>query len=200
MVSAPSSFLSQAIWMSIGYSLGAAVGAACATSTRPVIFVGDAGFREGPQVLSTLVQYKLPAVVCVMSNAFLGIQQFLTGPGFYTDQQSPDYFNVIPRWDYAALAKAFGTKFSKSDVVDGVGRGHSRSRLKQLASEPYSLKSFLVGEGSPSCVADALPRAGCHLMFGEISSTLFCLARHVIRGDRQRCASSCSTDIQEERK
>jgi indolepyruvate decarboxylase len=151
-----SSFLSQAIWMSIGYSLGAAVGVAFATPKRPVVFVGDAGFREGPQVLSTLVQYELPAIVCVMSNAFLGIQQFLTGPGFYTGSQPPDYFNHIPRWDYAALAKAFGTKFLRVTTLSELET--ALTEAEGLVSEPYLIEVVLDEKDLPFSVADALPQ------------------------------------------
>lgn len=148
------------------------VGAACATSTRPVIFVGDAGFREGPQVLSTLVQYKLPAVVCVMSNAFLGIQQFLTGPGFYSDQQSPDYFNVIPRWDYAALAKAFGARFSKVTLLTELAV--ALKEAEQLTSEPYLIEVVLGEKDLPSSVADALPRQGPSHVRRDFEYPLLC--------------------------
>jgi indolepyruvate decarboxylase len=104
-----SSFISQSTWMSIGYSVGAAVGASCATGKRVVAFVGDCGFRQGAQGLATLAQYKLPAIVCVISNRMLGIQQFLTGPDFYTPVEAPpDYFNTLTQWDYCSLAKSFG--------------------------------------------------------------------------------------------
>jgi indolepyruvate decarboxylase len=152
-----SSFISQAIWMSIGYSLGASVGAACASRKRPVVFVGDAGFREGPQALSTLVQYKLPVVVCVMSNAFLGIQQFLTGPQFYTLQGTqPDYFNNIPRWDYLALSAAFGAKCYRVTNLDELESGLKQA--ERAVAEPYLLEVVLDPKDLPSSVADALPR------------------------------------------
>jgi len=151
-----SSYISQAIWMSIGYSLGASVGASVASDKRPVVFVGDTGFREGPQVLSTLARYNLPAVICVMSNAFLGIQQFLTGPGFYNQNEEPDYFNVIPSWDYGALATAFGVKFFQIKTV-----GQLESALGEVAEEnvkPCLLEVVLDPKDLPDSVADALPR------------------------------------------
>jgi indolepyruvate decarboxylase len=151
-----SSFVSQAIWMSIGYSLGASVGAAFASPKRPVIFVGDAGFREGPQVLSTLVQCNLPAVLCIMSNALLGIQQFLSGPGFYADNEAPDYFNVIHRWDYAALAMAFGAKFSQVTTLAELES--ALQRAEEEASKPYLIEVVLDPKDLPYSVADALPR------------------------------------------
>jgi indolepyruvate decarboxylase len=155
-IRSPSSFISQAIWMSIGYSLGASIGAAFASTKRPVIFVGDAGFREGPQVLSTLVQYNLPVVMCVMSNAFLGIQQFLTGPAFYVANEPPDFFNVINHWDYAALAAAFGAKFSRVETL-----AQLESTLQQVDEEttkPYLIEVVLDPKDLPYSVADALPR------------------------------------------
>jgi indolepyruvate decarboxylase len=144
-----SSFISQAIWMSIGYSLGASVGAAFASTKRPVIFVGDAGFCEGHQALSTLVQYNLPAVLCVMSNALMGIQQFLAGPGFYVD-------NVIHRWDYAALAVAFGAKFSQVTTLAELES--ALQRAEEETSKPYLIEVVLDPKDLPYSVADALPR------------------------------------------
>ena len=106
-------YLSQSTWMSLGYSLGASVGAACAGAKRPVVFVGDAAFREGPQALSTLVQYELPAVICVMNNGIMGIQQFMGRPRYYDSPHGqPDYYNVLRRWNYAALAEAFGAQYA----------------------------------------------------------------------------------------
>ncbi|WP_128958464.1 thiamine pyrophosphate-binding protein [Bradyrhizobium guangzhouense] len=111
-------YLSQSIWMSIGYSLGASVGAACASAKRPVVFVGDAAFREGPQALSTLVQYKLPAVICVMNNGIMGIQQFMGHPRFYDSPHGqPDGHNVLRRWDYCALAGAFGARYASARTL-----------------------------------------------------------------------------------
>lgn len=155
-IRSPSSFVSQAIWMSIGYSLGASVGAAFASTKRPVIFVGDAGFREGPQVLSTLVQYNLPAVFCVMSNALLGIQQFLTGPGYYADDEAPDYFNVIHRWDYANLATAFGARFSRVTTLAELEA--ALQQAEKETSKPYLIEVVLDPKDLPYSVADTLTR------------------------------------------
>ncbi|MBC9877321.1 alpha-keto acid decarboxylase family protein [Bradyrhizobium sp. INPA01-394B] len=111
-------YLSQSIWMSIGYSLGASVGAACASAKRPVVLVGDAAFREGPQALSTLVQYKLPAVVCVMNNGIMGIQQFMGCHRYYDSPHGqPDYYNVLRRWNYGALAGAFGAQYASAKTL-----------------------------------------------------------------------------------
>ncbi len=156
-ITAQSSYVSQAIWMSIGYSLGASVGAALASSKRPVVFVGDAGFREGPQVLSTLAQYDLPAVVCLISNSLLGIQQFLTGPKFFEDQAAPpDFFNVLSNWDYAALAKAFRVRFARVTALNELRQALQEADRFNLA--PYFIEVVLDPRDLPSSVRDALPR------------------------------------------
>jgi indolepyruvate decarboxylase len=130
-MSAQKAYVSQSVWMSIGYSLGASVGAAFASGKRPVVFVGDAAFREGSQTLSTLVQYKIPAVICVMNNGIMGVQQFMGDPKYYEGGGAPDYYNVLRRWNYEALARGFGARHARASTVGEFGEA-----LAQAAAHP----------------------------------------------------------------
>jgi indolepyruvate decarboxylase len=104
------SFLSSAAWQIIGYETGAASGAQLGSGKRAWTIAGDGGFMMLCQSLSTLSRNNLNAVIFVMSNGVYAIEQvyvnmdaFDAGP-----QHRFDAFDIIPKWDYLALAKAFG--------------------------------------------------------------------------------------------
>lgn len=106
----PGSFVGQAAWGSLGHETGCALGIALATGTRPYVVAGDGGFRMICQELSSLAEQKCNAVVFVMSNDVYAIEQaFVNIDAFQPDGQFAP-FDVLPTWDYPALAKAFGAK------------------------------------------------------------------------------------------
>lgn len=124
----PRSFVSQAIWLAIGYSNGAAAGAALGANRRVVAFTGDGGFREGPQAVSTLSKCRLPAIICVMNNGILGIEQFLTMPGYFLEDGTKlDYYNKLAPWDYGALANAFGADYARIATIGDLERAIARA-------------------------------------------------------------------------
>ncbi|GAA2588857.1 thiamine pyrophosphate-binding protein [Streptomyces roseoviolaceus] len=121
-------FLSQVSWLSIGWSVGAATGAALAPEredARPMVFVGDGAFQETCQELSTHTRLGLRSVVFVMDNGhFYGIEQMLVHPEFYADQDAADadFYNVLHPWHYDRLADVFA---GKKTPVNGVSITHA---------------------------------------------------------------------------
>jgi indolepyruvate decarboxylase len=106
-------FIAQAGWLSIGYTVGAAVGVALQAGhgERVIVFAGDGGFQMIASAFSTLVQHQRPDIVFVFDNRLYGIEQFLIDASFYQDaKKDPIFFNRLPHWDYAKLAEAFGGK------------------------------------------------------------------------------------------
>ncbi|MBL1113116.1 alpha-keto acid decarboxylase family protein [Streptomyces sp. 110] len=115
-------FLSQVSWLSIGWSVGAATGAALAPErghARPMVFVGDGAFQETCQEISTHTRLGLRSVVFVMDNGhFYGIEQMLVHPSYYADRDShgaddtdgADFYNVLHPWHYERLADVFSDK------------------------------------------------------------------------------------------
>jgi indolepyruvate decarboxylase len=103
------SFISSAAWQCIGFETGAAMGAQMGSGKRAWTIAGDGGFMMICQSLSTLARNKLNAVIFVMSNQVYAIEQvyvditsFQPGP-----EHKFDTFDILPKWDYLALAKAF---------------------------------------------------------------------------------------------
>lgn len=109
---AKNSFLSSAAWQVIGYETGAACGAQLGSGKRAWTIAGDGGFMMICQSLSTLARNNLNAVIFVMSNKVYTIEQvyvnmdaFKPGPEYKFDT-----FDILPEWDYLALAKAYGAE------------------------------------------------------------------------------------------
>jgi indolepyruvate decarboxylase len=116
-IARPGRWVAQTAWLSIGYTVGAALGAGLAVPKgRPVAFVGDGGFQMIPQAFSTLVRQKIPAVLFIFDNGVYAVEQYLVDKQvlpaeeqFFPNQGvTPSFFDILPRWDYVQLAKAFG--------------------------------------------------------------------------------------------
>ncbi|PSL29764.1 alpha-keto acid decarboxylase family protein [Chitinophaga ginsengisoli] len=133
---AQNSFLASAAWQIIGYETGAASGAQLGSCKRAWTVAGDGGFMMVCQSLSTLARNKLNAVIFVMSNGVYAIEQvyvnmdaFEAGP-----QHKFDTFDILPKWDYLALARAFGADGYRvttiDELVDVLGK------LKNLTGVP----------------------------------------------------------------
>lgn len=117
---AQNGYISSAAWQCIGFETGAACGAQLGSGKRAWAVAGDGGFMMVCQALSTLARNKLNAVIFVMSNAVYAIEQvyvdlsaFKPGP-----EHKFDTFDLLPHWDYLALAKAFGARGFRVTTVD----------------------------------------------------------------------------------
>jgi len=112
------SFVAQAAWGSLGFETGCALGIELATGARPIVVAGDGGFMMIWQEISSLVMQKSNAIVFVMSNGGYAIEQAFVDITAFTPQGSYAPFDLLPAWDYSALATAFG---AKGYVVQTVG-------------------------------------------------------------------------------
>jgi indolepyruvate decarboxylase len=106
----PNRFVAQAAWGSLGHETGCALGVALATGTRPYVVAGDGGFRMICQELSSLAARKCNAVVFVMSNDAYAIEQAFVDLSAFQPNGKFAPFDLLPPWDYLALAQAFGAK------------------------------------------------------------------------------------------
>lgn len=104
------SFVAQAAWGSLGHETGCALGVELATGQRPIVVAGDGGFMMICQEISSLVRQQSNAIVFVMSNGGYAIEQAFVDIKAFTPTGSYAPFDILPDWDYLALAKAFGAK------------------------------------------------------------------------------------------
>ncbi|WP_041700139.1 biosynthetic-type acetolactate synthase large subunit [Clostridium sp. BNL1100] len=101
-------FISSGGLGTMGYGLGACIGAQLARPDKKVINIaGDGSFRMNCSELATAVEYKLPIIIALFNNKALGMvrqwQELFFGGRF--SQTSIDRGT-----DFAALAEAFGAK------------------------------------------------------------------------------------------
>ena len=98
-------FVSSGGLGTMGFGLGAAIGAAYGTGERSVLVTGDGSFGMCLNELATAVTYNIPVVILLMNNGVLGmVRQWQT---LFFDKH---YSNTIlnRKTDFPALAKAFG--------------------------------------------------------------------------------------------
>ncbi len=101
----PRRFVSSGGLGTMGFGLGAAIGAYTATKDPVVLITGDGSFGMNLNELATAVTYKIPVVIVLMNNGVLGmVRQWQTL--FFGKRYSS---TVLSRkTDFVALAKAFG--------------------------------------------------------------------------------------------
>ena len=107
---AADSFVAQAAWGSLGHETGCALGVGLGSGKRPLVVAGDGGFMMICQEISSLVQAKSDAIIFVMSNRGYAIEQAFVDLKAFEPGGSFAPFDVLPVWDYLALAKAFGAR------------------------------------------------------------------------------------------
>jgi acetolactate synthase-1/2/3 large subunit len=104
--SRPRSFLSSGGLGTMGYGLGAALGAKVANSGLPVVlFTGDGSFRMNCAELGTAANYHVPILVVILNNRVLGmVRQWQTI--FYDERYAETNLDRPP--DFVKLAEAYG--------------------------------------------------------------------------------------------
>jgi indolepyruvate decarboxylase len=111
------SFVANAAWGSLGHETGCALGVALASGKRPFVVAGDGGFMMICQELSSLARQNCNAVVFVMSNKAYAIEQAFVDLDAFKPGGVFAPFDVLPAWDYMALAKAFGARGYRATTV-----------------------------------------------------------------------------------
>ena len=107
-------FISSGGLGTMGFGLGAAIGAAVGTGERSVLVTGDGSFGMCLNELTTAVTYNVPVVILLMNNGVLGmVRQWQTL--FFNKH----YSNTIldRKTDFVALARAFGADGEAVDTV-----------------------------------------------------------------------------------
>ncbi|KAM0667858.1 hypothetical protein ACQRIT_002986 [Beauveria bassiana] len=97
--------LSQVLWGSIGWSVGAAQGACMAakdmgSKRRTILFVGDGSFQLTAQELSTMIRHGLKPIIFLLNNDGYTIERYIHG----MDAE----YNDINGWNYTALVDVMG--------------------------------------------------------------------------------------------
>ncbi len=116
----PRQFLTSGGLGTMGYSMGAAIGACFGTGKLATVVVGDGCFNMNMNELSTAVTQGVPMVILLMNNSVLGMvrqwQKIFYGRRF--SQTTLD-----KKTDYVAFAESFGAKglrIEREDEIESV--------------------------------------------------------------------------------
>jgi Thiamine pyrophosphate enzyme, C-terminal TPP binding domain./Thiamine pyrophosphate enzyme, central domain. len=92
-------FIGQTFYGSIGYTIGATLGAGMAAQDRQVVlFVGDGSFQVTGQDLSTMIRNHLKPVIFLINNDGYTIERVI----------SDHPYNDLQPWKYHKLVEVFG--------------------------------------------------------------------------------------------
>lgn len=154
----PRTFLSSGGLGTMGYGLGAAMGAKCAFPDKTVVNIaGDGGFRMNMNEIATAVRSNIPFIEVVINNSVLGmVRQWQTL--FYEKRYSHTVLdhNV----DYVKLAEAMGAVGMRATTLD---------EFKEAFSEALALNKPVVID----CVIDKDEKVWPMVAPGESISKAF---------------------------
>ena len=111
----PRRFASSGGLGTMGYGLGAAIGAQIASGDKTVLITGDGSFGMNLNELATAVTYNTPVIIVIMNNGVLGmVRQWQTL--FFGKR----YSNTVlgRKTDFIKLADAFGAKAERVDTIE----------------------------------------------------------------------------------
>ncbi|MCL2243964.1 MAG: biosynthetic-type acetolactate synthase large subunit [Treponema sp.] len=102
----PRSFLSSGGMGTMGFGMGAAIGAKIANPQATVaLFTGDGSFRMNCAEMSTLVKYSLPVLIIILNNSALGMLRQWQNSFYNSCYSQTDLENLGP--DFIQLAAAY---------------------------------------------------------------------------------------------
>ena len=110
----PRKFVSSGGLGTMGYGLGAAIGAQMASGNKTVLVTGDGSFGMNLNELATAVTYNTPITIVLMNNGVLGmVRQW---QNLFFDQH---YSNTVlnRKTDFVKLAEAFGAKAARATNI-----------------------------------------------------------------------------------
>lgn len=141
----PRSFLTSGGLGTMGYGVGAAIGACIATGKRSVLFTGDGSFGMNLTELATAVSLHTPLVIVIMNNGVLGmVRQWQTL--FFDKHYSNTTLNR--RTNFAKLSEAFGAK--GIDVF-------TKEELERAAADAFQQDGTIVINCAIDCDEFVLP-------------------------------------------
>lgn len=118
----PRTFLTSGGLGTMGFGMGAAIGAAEATGRRSILFTGDGSFGMNLNELATSVTQGTPLTIVIMNNGVLGmVRQWQT---LFFDKHYSNTTLDERKTDFVKLADAFGAKgtrvFTKDELRKAV--------------------------------------------------------------------------------
>lgn len=142
----PRTFLTSGGLGTMGFGMGAAIGAAEATGRRSILFTGDGSFGMNLNELATSVTQKTPLTVVIMNNGVLGmVRQWQT---LFFDKHYSNTTLDGRMTDFVKLAEAFGAKGT---------RVFTKDELRKTVQESFEYDGTFVIDCAVDCDEFVLP-------------------------------------------
>lgn len=108
-------FISSGGLGTMGFGMGAAIGAAIGTQQRSVLVTGDGSFGMNLNELATAVANHVPMVILLLNNGVLGmVRQWQT---LFFDKHYSNTTLTDRQTDFVRLAQAFGARASRALTI-----------------------------------------------------------------------------------
>ena len=121
----------------MGYGLGAAIGAAVATGDKTVLITGDGSFGMNLNELATAVTYNTPIVIVLLNNGVLGmVRQWQTL--FFGKRYSNT--TLGRKTDFVKLAEAFGLEAERVSSINEFEQAFKRGMAH---NGPYLIDTLI---------------------------------------------------------
>ena len=152
-------FVTQAVWGSIGYSVGSTLGTLMAAPhRRHLLFVGDGSFQLTAQEISTMLRHDLKPIIFLVNNGGYTIERTILG-------KSARY-NAVANWAYAQLPQVFHpgttarsfTVTTFNDLKEALAVPHDSMIFIESVMDPIDAPDLLITAGLGSANLDFGPR------------------------------------------
>jgi indolepyruvate decarboxylase len=162
-------FVTQAVWGSIGYSLGALLGTMIAApQRRHLLFIGDGSFQLTAQELSTILRHDLKPVIFLINNGGYTIERTILGKAAR--------YNDVANWAYADLPKVFRPDTAAESFVvrtveelhNVLNKPHENLVFIESIMDPTDAPANLIAGGHASADLDYGPRGPQHRKGAQI--------------------------------
>jgi indolepyruvate decarboxylase len=156
-------FVGSVSWGSIGYSVGALLGAMTAVpDRRHLLFVGDGSFQVTAQELSTILRHDHKPVIFLINNGGYTIERGYLG--------KTEPYNDIANWAYADLprvfrpdtsARSFVVKTSR-DLQNALRAPNDTMIFVESIMDPYDAPAAVTSSSNKGADLDYGPRGPQH--------------------------------------
>jgi indolepyruvate decarboxylase len=156
-------FISQAIWGSIGYTVGSLLGTlAAAPHRRHLLFVGDGSFQLTAQELSTILRHDYKPVIFLINNGGYTVERCYLG--------KTARYNDIATWAYADLPKVFQPNTTArsfvvktaEDLREALSAPNDTLIFIESVLDPYDAPAAVISGGNSGADIDYGPRGPQH--------------------------------------
>jgi indolepyruvate decarboxylase len=156
-------FVGSINWGSIGYAVGALLGAlTAAPERRHLLFVGDGSFQVSAQELSTILRHDHKPVIFLINNGGYTIERGYLGKA--------EPYNDIANWSYADLprlfrpdtsARSFVVKTSE-DLQNALSAPNDTMIFVESIMDPYDAPAAVIISSNRGAELDYGPRGPQH--------------------------------------